>query len=473
MRTVAVANQQALTLALLAVMAFGGSYLVSRVEVGVGFLVAVGLVVGVVSFLRTEIAIYLLIIAMLLSPQFAAGGESAARGKGVTLRFDDFLLVVVGIAWFLKSALYKELNLLTHTPVNHAAFFYSVACIVSTMVGIQSGDVQPLVGSLFVLKYLEYFLLFWMVINNTHDERQVRRYLLVLFAVALIVSIVAILQIPSGVRVTAPFEGKKGEPNTLGGYLLFILSLLTGILLTSKKYRKLLVVAIPIVFIPFVFTLSRASYVALPVTLLMLLFLTRKLKLALALVTVSLVLMAFPSLLPKAVTDRIEFTFKQKPQPGQVTMLGRRLDTSTSARLQSFSESLDAFRMKPLLGWGVTGWGFIDSQFVRALVETGLVGLSALLYLLYTVLRLARSTLQDVQDKDEFYHGLTCGFLAGTVGLIVHAVGSNTFIIVRIMEPFWLVCAVLFVLPQLLDQRKSEALASYVSPHRDYGTVNP
>jgi len=30
------------------------------------------------------------------------------------------------------------------------------------------------------------------------------------------------------------------------------------------------------------------------------------------------------------------------------------------------------------------------------------------------------------------------GLLVGLVGLLVHAVGANTFIIVRIMEPFWL-----------------------------------
>ena len=33
--------------------------------------------------------------------------------------------------------------------------------------------------------------------------------------------------------------------------------------------------------------------------------------------------------------------------------------------------------------------------------------------------------------------GLSVGLIAGLVGLLVHAIGANTFIIVRIMEPFW------------------------------------
>jgi hypothetical protein len=41
------------------------------------------------------------------------------------------------------------------------------------------------------------------------------------------------------------------------------------------------------------------------------------------------------------------------------------------------------------------------------------------------------------------------GFLAGTVGLLVHAIGSNTFIIVRIMEPFWFFAGIVVMLPLL------------------------
>jgi hypothetical protein len=41
------------------------------------------------------------------------------------------------------------------------------------------------------------------------------------------------------------------------------------------------------------------------------------------------------------------------------------------------------------------------------------------------------------------------GFLAGFVGLLFHAVGSNSFIIVRIMEPFWFVLAMVIMMPRL------------------------
>jgi hypothetical protein len=38
--------------------------------------------------------------------------------------------------------------------------------------------------------------------------------------------------------------------------------------------------------------------------------------------------------------------------------------------------------------------------------------------------------------------GLALGFVAGTVGLLGHAIGASPFIIVRIMEPFWFFAAI-------------------------------
>jgi 2-oxoglutarate ferredoxin oxidoreductase subunit alpha len=47
---------------------------------------------------------------------------------------------------------------------------------------------------------------------------------------------------------------------------------------------------------------------------------------------------------------------------------------------------------------------------------------------------------------------LALGFVAGTVGLLGHAIGANTFIIVRIMEPFWFFAAVVVALPGLAQE---------------------
>ena len=57
--------------------------------------------------------------------------------------------------------------------------------------------------------------------------------------------------------------------------------------------------------------------------------------------------------------------------------------------------------------------------------------------------------------NDELYQGLTLGFIAGFIGLAVHAFTANTFIIIRIMEPFWFITAIIMMLPELKEEEES------------------
>jgi hypothetical protein len=51
------------------------------------------------------------------------------------------------------------------------------------------------------------------------------------------------------------------------------------------------------------------------------------------------------------------------------------------------------------------------------------------------------------------------GFTAGLVGLLVHAFGANTFIIVRIMEPFWFLTGIVIALAAMDEESKAVAVA--------------
>jgi len=53
---------------------------------------------------------------------------------------------------------------------------------------------------------------------------------------------------------------------------------------------------------------------------------------------------------------------------------------------------------------------------------------------------------------DELYKGLSLGFMAGFIGLAIHALTANTFIILRIMEPFWFITAIIMMLPTLKEE---------------------
>lgn len=409
-----------------------------------------GLAVLIVTIASNELALYLLVFSMLLGPEFVVGGlgAGATLGRGITLRADDFLIVIVGFAWLAKTAIYKELGLVFQTSLNRPIVAYALAAVFATGLGIIAGRVGALAGLLFVLKYLEYFVIYLMVVNNLRDRTQFERLLLALLVTAAISSLIGVLQIPSGGRVSAPFEGERGEPNTFGGYLVLMLSMVAGLYLNSDSLRRKVLTAglALLIFTPLLFTLSRVSYVALiAMAGALLVFSQRKLLVA-SILASSLVLA--PLVLPQSVIDRVLFTVTQRFHTTQVEVGGVRLDTSTSERLRAWQEAIFVSWPKhPLFGYGVTGYHFLDAQYPRILVETGVAGLLAFLWLLVTLFRQALGVLRVARDP--LYKGVALGFLTGFVAVIAHSIGANTFIIVRIMEPFWFLAGLVMMIPAL------------------------
>ena len=429
-------------------------YLITQYSPSLLLMGTCALILFAVSFINIEWGLYFLIFSMLLSPEFMAGDTGGASlGRGVTLRLEDFLLAVIGLSWFARNAIDKELGLFLKTPLNKAIFFYVLACVLSTGFGIMAGRVELKTGSMFVLKYIEYFVVFFMMVNHVRNTDQVKRFIVCLFITCFIVSIIGAYQIPGGGRVSAPFEGEVGEPNTFGGYLLFMGTVAAGLLSKTKSSKKKQILAIILICMipPFLFTQSRSSYLAAVPALLTLGFMTDRRLIIVGLIAV--LFLVSPLFLPQAVKSRIMYTFTQTEQQGQVQIGGLRLDTSTSARLKSWQEALSDWPKHPVLGYGVTGYHFVDAQFPRVLLETGILGLAAFIYLLYSIAKLTLQNLKEVNTP--LYQGLGIGFFSGFVGLVVHAIGANTFIIVRIMEPFWFFVGIITVHP-MLERRQSE-----------------
>jgi O-antigen ligase len=401
------------------------------------------------AFVRTDFGIYVVIFSMLLSPEFGGGGGGLAENRGVTLRTEDFVLIVVGMSWLAKTAVNKELGIVVRTPLNRPILMYVFATAIATLVGVLSGTVG-VSGFFYVLKYVEYFFVYYMVVNNLRDRPHAWRMVIAAFMTAAIVSLIALAQVPAGQRVSAPFEGEVGEPNTFGGYLLFMIALAAGIALetTRLRVRAWSLAMLGLMTIPFAFTLSRASYLGVIPAFFVLVALTTKRRFMMGLLLLTVVCSPLAlAVAPESVKSRIAYTFQ--PESGQPTVrLGRvGLDPSTSARLISFQQAFEGWMRKPFLGHGVTGFGFMDAQYARVLVETGVLGFAAFLWLLWTVLKSSLGALRSRHDPDE--RGLALGFLAGYAGLLMHGLGSNTFIIVRIMEPFWLFAGIVMMIPAL------------------------
>src|SRR5437879_5335404 len=270
---------------------------------------------------------------MLLSPQLGSGGM-VAEGRRIVIRSEDILLLVVAFSWLAKTAVNKELGLTLKTPLNRPILAYVAATAVATLIGYMTGTVAGFGGAFYGLTYVAYFVVHDMVVNNLIDRRQAWRLVTAAFLTAVIVSLIGLTQIPSGQRVSAPFEGKAGEPNTFGGYLLLLIAVAGGIALetTRLRTRAIYLGLAGMMSIPFMFTLSRTSYVgAIPAVATMAVLSSRRRLMIGGLIVALVASPAVMTLFPDSVMKRVHYTFE--PERGQPTLRvrGGGLDPATAA----------------------------------------------------------------------------------------------------------------------------------------------
>jgi O-antigen ligase len=135
-----------------------------------------------------------------------------------------------------------------------------------------------------------------------------------------------------------------------------------------------------------------------------------------------LLLLAWQTVLPTSVQERITMTTETK-QSGELA------DHSAEARLILWQDAISIFKRNPVTGTGFqTYWymgreGYRDTHnyFLKVLVETGIVGITLFLALLWKMTRLGYQLFKRAEDR--FWSGLGLTFLA----VIFSAVVANCF----------------------------------------------
>ena len=407
-------------------------------------IVALGM--GLVTLINTNAAIVLLIVSMLLSPEIPLGALSE---RAVVIRAEDLLLGVIFFSWLAKLAINKQMGLLRSTPLNVPIGLFTLSCFLSTGLGLLRGTVQHPVGSgFYLLKYVEYFMLYFMVANVTHERRQVELFLKALLLTAACVCLYAYWQMAAyGIhfRLTAPFEGIP-EPNTLAGYFLIMMAVCVSLAVygPSASWQLASLGLVLLMLPPFLFTYSRGGYVAFIAAYLVICWTTRKHRLVLWSVLVLGILLA-TTLLPHTVYERMASTFDPR---GAVQVGHMRLAASPAQRILIWRYIFEQWKQHPLLGFGVTGVGFVDNQNALVLGEVGIIGMLFYVWVRWRLLAISHRAFRRLEDP--LGQALSLGFFAALIGLLVHSLTGNIFIIIRIMEPFWLLAAIVTVLPRVL-----------------------
>lgn len=424
--------------------------------------VGMSLLIFGLTILRVELGVFFLIVAMLLSPEIEAG-KVGMGNRMLNLRYNDGLIIVVFVGVLVKLAFEGRQSLWLPSPINSGIGVYYGVCLLSTMLAYRASI--PLFDkkeALFtMLKMAEFYMIFVLVGNSIRNLKQVRQQLGVFFAVAVIVSLFGLYtRFVSGMeRVSAPFEKGGTEPNTLGGYLVMVMCIAAALYTQAptKGLRRGMLCLALVAFFPFLFTLSRASYIAFIAGLVILGLTARK---PTIIVAVAVVLIASPLIMPDDVKDRVNYTFQRGS--GQEVAIGDydtglQVDKSTHERLYVWQKVRYNLRIWPWFGGGVSWDRVLDSQYARVLIETGIVGFVAFVFLQMRLLKTTREGY--LWSTDWVARGVSLGAFVTTLALIVHSLGTISFLIVRIMEPYWFIVA-------LANISRTIAIENYIRDKR-------
>jgi O-antigen ligase len=413
---------------------------------------ALGIAVVVATIVEPRVGLGAMAFAMVLSPE---------AGDVVYVRADDVILAAAALGWLARQAILREP--LQKNPLLLPMVLLGVAGLASLSLAVAGGVVDPFTGrsvplsvaGLHWAKRLEYFLIVFLVAQSLRTRREVGVFAGLLITASVLIAVEGVGRISAqagdgGFRLDAPFD--TGEANTLGEYLMFVMALALGLVLSVRtaRLRLALVGVLAVTGFAFLYTFSRGSYLALMVVVLI----AALLRDPRLLVVVAALAFVLPGRLPADVTARVETI------PQEISTL----DTSDGgsnallARIDSYRVAARRVSERPVLGYGpgVVSLARIESQYAREAIDGGLVGLGLFLWFLGRAARIGRRVLAGARNHVD--RGLGLGYLAGTAGMAVAGLGAIPFTTIRTMEAFCFATGLVVVLWRL--EREDEELAA-------------
>lgn len=397
-------------------------------DAGISILGPVGAIV-VFLFLVWDIRLLvpLLIVTLPFGPKFSMSFGNLYLSTAIT--------IVGYIALAVRTTLVRDAMSLRYNRVTLSVIGLMGAFILSTL---QNYEVLLSDISAF-LKFMQFLLstgLFVLVSQIQFSRAEVKGLLAFALLVGVAQGVVGAAQ-----WITRPgmyVLGTFGQHNLFAIYEAFIVILLVGVLLETKRavVRIACIAGIGIGLYAIAFSFSRTAYVSLFVSLLVFAVLPigrlkRMLVPATALAAGAL---AFATL-PSAVMERARNILE--------TATGQYIALSFRYRLRMWRIAFEDFSESPLFGKGAWAFGLRDNFFMKAMAETGILGIGAFLILILTILHASWRNIKS-PPRDDFMRGVVVGFFPAAVGnLIVFNLAGDFMSIHTSMGVFWIVLALL------------------------------
>lgn len=366
--------------------------------------------------------------------------------------WDEMLFILVVASWILLVAARGD------KPHGGGLFFPLLIFYAAMFFSFLIKGSEPGVALLELRAVVQYSFWFFVAVNLMRDRRQVLNFCDLFLLVGLVVALYGIYQYIVGVEIPATWVDRAetavrtrafsfiGSPNVLGSFLILEASLAFASFMATKNWLKKRVYlgVAGIAALCLVFTLSRGAWLLFFMAFILLgLWLDKRiliLLLALAIITP----VAVPS-----VYHRMAYMLS----PQYVA------SAAEGGRIVGWSRSLEYWQGAPLTGLGLGRFGggvaianfpkaaySVDNYYIKLATETGLIGISAFLYLLISALRLGRRRLEILEDPHLKTVGT--GILVALIAILGHNMVENLFEFPLMSTYFWFFLGILLALPE-------------------------
>jgi O-antigen ligase len=155
-------------------------------------------------------------------------------------------------------------------------------------------------------------------------------------------------------------------------------------------------------------------------------------------------ILTFPGLFPEDLVARVtDFS----------TMYGTRY-SSAEQRFDIWRVALEVWSGNRVLGVGLTGFPVADNQYIRALVELGVVGLLILFLCMLQFVLIGWALYWSAKlSGSKMYQAVGIAYLSSLLALFFYAVSLDAFQPIRPMNVFWFYTGVIFAAARIQRRR--------------------
>lgn len=335
-------------------------------------------------------------------------------------------------------------------------FFLVVSICIST---------KPYLGTrYFLAKTLEYLAIYLIVIDTFSTRKRLGIVTSVLFASIFLVMIDAMVQYFTGFeflrhriavagRISGPFE----FPDEFGNYLAAVLPIV--LVLASSRFRSrsvrfLSAIALVPLFLVFFANATKGAWFGFFISLLFVLFLHKDKRIIFFVPALLFVVFVFLS-------PVFKIHIKEQFSSTNLSMVHRFSLWQTGwnmfmARpifghgLGTYMSNYNAYRVVDPTIAGSGGIWYAHNSYLQMLAETGIFGLCAFVYLVFSSLKSAIPVLRRAQDS--FFGTVAFGVTAGIIAYLAQIFFDSTFYSLANAVLFWLLLSFVFALVQHIKQ---------------------